>query len=155
MTAPVAIRWIVVDWAGVKNFGNATTHSVRGLDPGRRRLRRNRPGKRADHLLVRGRTSTFPGDGPGLGNAGVGDPDSGVNWGAENRDGSSGVSIPTAPANGSEFFINTSPPAAGGTQTITFDLKGTKTGAFDSVAEMTSNITPGTTQVVQTVHVTR
>jgi hypothetical protein len=27
-------------------------------------------------------------------------------------------------------------------------------GAFDSVAEMTSNLTPGTTQVIQTVHVT-
>ena len=32
-------RWIVVDWAGVKNFGNATTHSVRGLDPDRQAAR--------------------------------------------------------------------------------------------------------------------
>jgi subtilisin family serine protease len=145
--------WIVVDWAGVKNFGNATTHSFEAWI----RVASGAPGTGPDSEQITysyGPNLTFPGDGPGLGNAGTGDADSGVNWGAENRDGSSGVSIPTAPANGSEYFVNTSPPAAGGTQTVTFDLKGNKTGAFDSVAEMTSNLTPGTTQVIQTVHVT-
>jgi hypothetical protein len=151
---PGGHTWIVVDWAGVKNFGNTTTHSFEawiqvasgaaGTGPGSEQV-----------TYSYGPNLTFPGDGAGLGNAGTGDPDSGVSWGAENRDGSSGVNILTAPANGSEFFVNTSPPAAGGTGTIRFDLKGNKTGAFDSVAEMTSNLTPGKTQVIQTVHVTR
>ena len=31
--------WLVVDWAGVKNFSNATTHTLRDLVPARRRAR--------------------------------------------------------------------------------------------------------------------
>ena len=137
----------------MKNFGNATTHSFEvwlqlaggGFGPG--------SGERGDHLLVR-RQRHPPSDGPGLGNAGSGDPDSGQNWGAENRDGSSGVSIATAPANGCEYAVNTTPPTAGGTVTIPFDLSSKKAGTYRSVASMTSNVTPGTTQVVQVLTVT-
>jgi subtilisin family serine protease len=144
--------WVVVDWGGVKNFGNATTHSFevwfqiqKGTNTG--------PASEAITMSY-GPNTTFPGDGTGLGNAGSGDPDSGVNWGAENRTGSSGVNIPTAPGNGSEWSVNTAPPAAGGTQMITFDASAKKTGTYRSVAEMTSSVTPDTTQVIQTITVT-
>ena len=144
--------WVVVDWDAVKNFGNATTHSFevwiqiqKGTTTG--------PASEAITYSY-GPNLSVPGDGPGLGNAGSGDPDSGVNWGAENRDGSSGVNIATAPTNGHEFAIHTLPPAAGGSQTITFDAWAKKVGTYSSAAEMTSNVTPGATQVRQVLTVT-
>jgi hypothetical protein len=144
--------WVVADWEGVKNFGNATTHSFeiwfriqKGTTTG--------PASEAITFSY-GPNATFPGDGPGLGNAGSGDPDSGVNWGAENRDGSSGANIATAPANGSEFLLHTTGPTAGGSVSIPFDVWSKKTGTWHSVASMTSNTTPGITQVVQTLTVT-
>jgi hypothetical protein len=139
--------WVVVDWDSVKNFGNATTHSFelwiqiqKGTTTG--------PASEAITYSY-GPNQTFPGDGPGLGNAGAGDPDSGVNWGAENRDGTSGVNIATAPANGSEYAVHTTGPSPGGSKTFTYDVSSTKPGSYDSTASLTSNLTPGTTQVVQ------
>ena len=64
------------------------------------------------------------------------------------------MSLATAPANGSEYAVNTLPPTAGGTVTIPFDLSSKKAGTYRSVASMTSNVTPGTTQVVQVLTVT-
>ena len=146
-------KWLVIDYNGVKNFGNATTHSfevwiqLAGGGFG--------PGPESEGITFSyGANATTPSDGPGLGNAGSGDPDSGQNWGAENRDGSSGVSLATAPANGSEYSVNTTPPTAGGSVTIPFDLSSKKAGTYRSVASMTSNLTPGTTQVVQVLTVT-
>jgi hypothetical protein len=143
--------WVVVDWEGVKNFGNATTHSFEiwlQIQKG------TTTGPASEGITISyGPNTTFPGDGPGLGNAGSGDPDSGVNWGAENRNGSSGVNIPTAPANGSEWSVNTSPPAAGGSQTITYDASAKKPGTYRSIAEMTSDVTPGITQIIRTLTV--
>ncbi len=137
--------WIVIDWGGVKNFGNATTHSFEmwlqesaGAHTG--------PSSEAITFSYAPNLA-FPGDGPGLGNAGSGDPDSGQNWGAENRDGSSGVNIASAPANGSEWLVNTSPPAAGGSVTITYDVSSTRAGVYRNQAAMTSNLTPGITQI--------
>ena len=145
--------WIVVDWDHVKNFGNATTHSFeiwismqRGTNTG--------PASEGITYSY-GPNLTFPGDGPGLGDAGSGDPDSGQNWGAENRDGSSGANIASAPVNGHEFAIHTTPPAAGGSATITYDASSKKAGTYKTVAGMTSNVTPGTTQVVKTLTVTK
>jgi hypothetical protein len=145
--------WVVVDWAGVKNFSNATTHSFEvwiqlatgaaGTGPASEGI-----------TYSYGPNATFPGDGPGLGNAGSGDPGSGVNWGAENSDGTSGKNISPAPANGTEWAIHTSPPAAGGTATIGYDASARKAGTYRSIASMTSDVTPGTTQVVQTLTVT-
>jgi hypothetical protein len=146
-------RWIVVDWAGVKNFGNATTHSfelwIQYAAPGL-------TGAATEAITYSyGPNLTFPGDGPGLGNAGTGDPDSGRNWGAENRDGTSGANIATAPVNGHEFAIHTAPPTAGGAATITYSASAKKAGTYKVVAGMTSNVTPGTTQVVKTLIVTK
>jgi hypothetical protein len=144
--------WVVVDWDNVKNFGNATTHSFevwfqiqKGTTTG--------PASEAITYSY-GPNGTFPSDGPGLGNAGSGDPDSGQNWGAENRTGSSGANIASAPANGSEYLLHTTPPSAGGSVTLNFDIYSKLVGTYHSVASMTSDTTPGVTQVSQTITVT-
>lgn len=127
--------WIVVDWAGVRNFSNTTIHSF-------------------EVWLKVGTTAASEEVTFAYGIAGAGDPGSGVNYGAENRDGTSGTNITPAPANGSDYRINTSPPAAGGTATVGYDASSRRAGTYKSVAAMTSNVTPGTTQVVQTLTVT-
>lgn len=84
-------------------------------------------------------------------NPGLGDPGSGVNWGAENRDGTSGQNIASAPANGSEYRPNTSPAGPGGSVTVTFNVSAGVAKTFTSVASMTSNQTAGTALAVQPV----
>ncbi len=144
--------WVVVDWNGVKNFGNATTHSFevwfqiqKGTVTG--------PASEAITFSY-APNATFPGDGPGLGNAGSGDPDSGQNWGAENRTGSSGANIATAPADGSEWLLHTSPPTAGGSVSIPFDITSKVAGSYHSRASLTADTVAGTTQVDQALTVT-
>jgi hypothetical protein len=51
--------------------------------------------------------------------------------------------------------VTTAPPVAGGSQTITYDASSKKAGTYKSVAGMTSDQTPGVTQVVQTLTVTK
>ncbi len=139
-----ADTWLVVDYAGVQNYANTTTHTFQvwiRLDGGAAGT-----GPASEQT-----TMTYASNA----NAGSGDPDLGSNWGAENRDGTSGQNIPSAPANGSEYAVNTSPPAAGGSATVTYDASSRKAGTYKSVAGMTSNLTPGTTQVVETLTVTR
>jgi hypothetical protein len=148
-----SFHWLVIDWDAVKNFGNATTHSFEiwiqqdgsgfGTGPGSEGI-----------TYSYGPNQTFPGDGPGLGNAGSGDPDSGQNWGAENRDGSSGQNISPAPPNGSEWEVVTSPPAPGGTVTITYDVKGKRVGNYTLTTTMTSDQVPGITVTKQPLTVT-
>jgi subtilisin family serine protease len=131
-------RWLVVDWEGVKNFGNATTHSFE---------------------IWLANTASSTGEqvtiayGPD-GNAGSGDPDSGQNWGAENRDGTSGANISSAPANSTQYRVNVTGLTAGGAVAIPYDITSDEVGTWDSVASMTSNRTPGITQVVTTLTVT-
>ena len=48
------------------------------------------------------------------------------NWGAENRDGTSGKNIASAPANGREYSVNTAPPIPGGSATIPYDASSKK-----------------------------
>ncbi|HEY7132738.1 MAG TPA: S8 family serine peptidase [Candidatus Limnocylindrales bacterium] len=140
-------NWIVVDWAGVKNFGNATTHTfevwiqISGGAAG--------AGPESEQITFSYNAGTTTG-----GNAASGDPDSGQGWGAENRDGSSGQSLATAPANGSEYVVLTDPPTPGGSVTIPFDLWAKKAGTYRSVASMTSDVTAGTSQKVQVLTVT-
>jgi hypothetical protein len=74
---------------------------------------------------------------------GSGDP-AGLNTGAENRDGSSGVNLGSIPASGDAYHIETSPPAAGGTATITYDAIGQNPGTTRLKSKMTSDITQGT-----------
>jgi len=138
--------WLVVDWQKIKNFGNATTHSFQIWI----RLAQGAAGTGPSSEDV----SWTYGTGADAGNAGTGDPDSGVNWGAENRDGTSGANIATAPADGSQYQVHTTPPTAGGSVTIPYDITSKKAGTYHSVASMTSNRTPGITQVVTTLTVT-
>ena len=140
--------WLVVDWQKVKNFGNATTHSFQVWI----RLATGAAGTGPSSEDV----SIAYGMGGDAGNAGSGDADSGQNWGAENRDGSSGANIGSAPADGSQYQVHTTPPTAGGTVTVPFDITAKKNGdgAWTSVASLTSDTTPGTTEVVQALTVT-
>ncbi|HEY7624239.1 MAG TPA: S8 family serine peptidase [Candidatus Limnocylindria bacterium] len=135
--------WLVVDWAGVKNFGNATTHTFEIWI----QLAGGSAGTGPESEWT---TMTY-----GIANAGTGDPDSGVNWGAENRDGTSGANLAAAPGDNTEYRVNTTPPTAGGTQTIQYQASGKKAGTYSSVASMTSNVTPGTTQVVVNLTLTK
>jgi hypothetical protein len=128
--------WLVVDYAAVKNFSNATTHSGElwfriGTTPASEET-----------------TITY-----GIANTASPDPGSGGNSGAENRDGSSGQNLAT-PANNTEWSVNTSPPTAGGTATFTYDASADTPGSYNTVASMTSSVTPGIAQVVQTLTVT-
>jgi hypothetical protein len=129
-------RWLVVDWAGVRNFSNPTTHSFEIWF-------------RIGTTTAASEEITFS-----YGTNGAGDPDSGSNWGAENRDGTSGKNIAAQPANGSEWRVTLTGPTAGGSATIGYDASAKKEGDYHSVASMTSSVTPGITQVVREFHVT-
>jgi hypothetical protein len=137
----------------VRNFSNTTTHSFEVWIRKANGTTVNGPGSEQITIDYAPNT-TFPGDGGGLGNASLGDPGSGVNWGAENRDGTSGVNLSTAPADGSEYQTQTTNPTAGGQVAIPYDIWSKKAGSYTSVASMTSNQTPGTTQVVTPITVT-
>jgi subtilisin family serine protease len=138
--------WLVVDWQKIKNFGNATTHSFQIW----LRLASGAAGTGPSSEDV----SVAYGTGADAANAGSGDPDSGQNWGAENRDGTSGANASSAPADGSQYQVHTSPPVPGGSVSIPFDVSSKKTGTFHSDASMTSDQTPGTTIAPQTLTVT-
>ena len=133
--------WIVVDWAAVKNYTGPTTHTFQTWI-------KTDSGASASSEEV---TISYG----AAANAAVGDPDAGVNWGAENRTGTSGANIGSAPADGSDYIVDTVPPAAGGGVTITYDAKSKKAGTYKTVAGMTSNVTPGATQVVKELTVTK
>jgi hypothetical protein len=138
--------WLVVDWQKIKNFGNATTHSFQIW----LRLASGAAGTGPSSEDV----SVAYGTGADAGNAGLGDPDSGQNWGAENRTGSSGANAAAAPADGSQYQVHTTGPTAGGSVSIPYDITSKKVGTWASTASMTSNRTPGITQVVTTLTVT-
>jgi subtilisin family serine protease len=139
-------NWIVVDFEAVKNFSNSTTHTGEiWIQYG-------------DSSTERVTVSYGPGPydpSAGSGNAAAGDPGSAMNWGAENRDGTSGKNLASAPANNAEWSPSLSPPSAGGIATITYDASSKKEGTYKSVAGMTSDVTAGTTQEVQTLIVTK
>ena len=129
--------WLVVDWSNVPNFtASPTTHSF-------------------EVWLRLGTTPESEQVTMSYGTTGAGDP-AGVNWGAENRDGTSGKNIPApGPAGGSEYLVTLTPPHAGGSVTIGYDASSKKAGVYSAIAAMTSDVTPGTTQVVQTFTVTK
>jgi hypothetical protein len=128
-------NWIVIDWANVRNFSNTTTHTF-------------------EIWLQYGASPSTEAITLSYGTNGAGDPGSGSNWGAENRNGTSGKNISPQPANGSEWAVHLIPPTAGGSATIEYDASAKKEGVYHSVAAMTSNVTPGITQVVREFNVT-
>jgi len=133
--------WIIVDFQRIKNFSNSTTHT------GEIWIRVSS----GTHTGPAGEQLTYS---YGTANAAAGDPGSAINWGAENRDGTSGKNISSAPANNTEYRPVLSGPTAGGSVAIPYDITSKKQGSWNSVASMTSNRTPGITQVVTTLTVT-
>ena len=134
--------WLVIDFDAVKNFSNTTTHT------GEIWLQ-----------LAQGGAGTGPESEQetisyGAANAAAGDPGSAINWGVENRDGSSGVNLGSAPADGSEYRPVLTGPTPGGQVTIPYDVSSKKAGTWHNVATMTSDQTPGQTQVVTTLTAT-
>src|SRR2546422_422315 len=120
--------WIVVDWNSVKNFSNATTQNF-------------------DVWLQTGSTPPSEQISIEYATIGAGDPGTGVNWGAENRDGTSGQNIASpGPDSNTSWMVHLSGPTAGGQHTIQYDLTSDETGTFTSLAAMTSNLTSGVTQ---------
>jgi hypothetical protein len=133
--------WLVVDFEQVKNFSDSTTHTgeiwfrVSGEAAG--------TGPVSEQLTV-----SYD-----VANAALGDPASTINWGAENRDGSSGKNIASAPANNSEYRPVLGKPVPGGAVTLRFDLWGSVAGTWFSDARLTSNQTVGTTIVPRKITV--
>jgi hypothetical protein len=128
--------WIVIDYDHVKNFSNATTHTFEmwfkiGTAPASEEV-----------------TLSY-----GAANSGSPDPGSGGNSGAEDRTGTNGANL-AAPSDHTEWCVNTSPPTAGGTVTFTYDASADTPGSYNSVASLSSDVTPGITQVVQGLTVT-
>jgi hypothetical protein len=84
---------------------------------------------------------------------GTGDP-AGLNVGAENRDGSSGVNLGSVPANGDAYHIETSPPQAGGSVIVDYEAMGEEAGSSKLVVSVTSDVQVGSTTVITTLTVT-
>jgi Subtilase family/Fibronectin type-III domain/PA domain len=126
--------WIVQDWEDVATFGNAAdVHDFQ--------IWTQIGDTEGNHLVY--------------GDVGVGSSD-GVNAGAENRDGSSGVELDTLPPpDNSQWTINTAPPEPGGSVTITYKALAVRVGVWDIIAELTSDITVGTITDVVSISVAR
>jgi hypothetical protein len=87
------------------------------------------------------------------GDLGVGSVD-GLNAGAENRSGTSGVNMTPLPTDNSDWTIHTGPPTPGGRLEITYDALGKRQGVFVIPARMTTDQTVGTTTERVTLTVT-
>src|SRR5262249_14483937 len=126
-------NWIVVDYAAVRNYTDPVTHRYEVW------LRIGTTAASEQISMVYSSTA----------NAGTGDsglaPGLTVNWGAENRDGSSGKNLAAAPANVTTYSVNLSSPIPGGSVTIPFDVWGKRIGTFHSDATLTSDQTSGQT----------
>jgi subtilisin family serine protease len=130
LQASPTLRWIVVDWEAVDTFGVPTSASSFQVWI--------QIGATEGLWFTYGDLSAPSADGLAIG--------------AENRDGTSGVNLaglPALPA-ADDYVITTSGPTAGGSVTITYEALGTKVGAYDLAATLTSPIFNGTaTDVVR------
>jgi subtilisin family serine protease len=138
--------WLIVDFEGVKNFSAPNTPHTGEIWIRLSLL--NHTGAAGEQLTYSYATA----------NSAAGDPDENpaltINWGAENRDGSSGKNIASAPANNTEFRPVLTGPTPGGSVTIPYDISAKKPGSYTSVATMQSSLTPGLTQIVSPLTVT-
>jgi hypothetical protein len=132
--------WLVIDYQDVATFGTCT--------PG--------PCDLHDFQIWIGLTvDGTPGEDITMahGDLGAGSAD-GLNAGAENRSGTSGVNMTPLPTSNSDWTIHTSGPTPGGRLEITYDALGKKQGVFVVPARMTSDQTVGTTTENVTLTVT-
>jgi hypothetical protein len=132
--------WLVIDYEDVATFGTCT------------------PGPCAIHdfqVWIGLTGDANPGEDITMahGDLGVASPD-GLNAGAENRDGSSGVNMSPLPTDNTDWTIDTSPPTPGGFVEIDYQALGKLTGTFVIPARMTSDQTIGTTTERVTLTVT-
>jgi hypothetical protein len=138
--------WIIVDFQAIRNFSVPNTPHTGEIWIRASLL--NHTGPAGEQLTYSYATA----------NAASGDPDENpafpINWGAENKDGSSGKNIASAPANNTEYRPVLSPPTAGGQVSIPFDIASKKSGTFHSDASMTASTVPGATVAPVTLTVT-
>ena len=109
---PAPFRWLVIEWESVPEFGSGDVAYTF-------QIWINRDIDEITYTYAR-----VDGDGTA----------DGLTVGAENRDGSSGVNLGKVPVAGEQYSIETSPPEAGGSVTITYDALGTKSGTYELVA---------------------
>jgi hypothetical protein len=132
--------WLVVDYEDVATFGSCT------------------PGPCAVHdfeIWIGLTGDAHPGEDVTMahGDLGAGAAD-GLNAGAENRDGSSGVNMSPLPTDNTDWTVNTSPPTPGGLVQISYTAQGNQKGTWVIPARMTSDVTVGTTTEPVTLTVT-
>lgn len=77
----------------------------------------------------------------------------GLNSGAENRRGSSGVNITPTPSDNQEYVVATSGPGPGGSVVLTYEPRGRAAGDYVLTARMTSSLTVGTISANANLHV--
>jgi hypothetical protein len=135
-----ADTWLVIDYEDVATFGSCS--------PG--------PCDIHDFQIWLGLTGdAHPAEDVTMAHGDLGDGSvDGLNAGAENRDGSSGVNMSPLPTSNSDWTINTSPPTPGGIVEITYDALGKRQGVFVVPARMTSGLTIGGTTERITLTVT-
>ncbi len=125
--------WIVAEWADVPTFGTDDLQSFQ--------IWIQTSGGVEANSFEYGRLT------------GAGDPSVGLTVGAENYDGTSGVSLGAVPQEGDEYTIETGQPIPGGALTVTYRVIGHRAGDYDLVAEMTSDLTLGTARRVHHISV--
>ena len=125
------VSWIVAEWADVPTFGTDDLQTFQ--------IWIQTSGGVEANSFAYGRIT------------GAGDPSVGLTVGAENYDGTSGVSLGAVPQEGDEYTIETGEPVPGGALTVTYRVIGHRAGEYDLVARMTSDLTLGTARRV--VHI--
>lgn len=133
-------EWLVIDYEDVATFGTCT--------PG--------PCDLHDFQIWIGLSGDAnPGEDVTMahGDLGTGSAD-GLNAGAENRSGTSGVNMTPLPTSNTDWTIHTSGPTPGGRLEITYEALGKRRGEFVIPARMTSDQTVGTTTENVTLTVT-
>jgi hypothetical protein len=127
-------RWLVIDYDHVPVFGTSRTETFEIW------IQRAPAGH--EGITIEYGDLTYPG------------ADTGMNVGAENRSGTSGVNLDPLPADNQAYTVNAGFPTAGGSVHITYDAKGNRAGTYTLSARMTSSQTVGTTSKLVTLTVT-
>jgi subtilisin family serine protease len=129
--------WLVADWENVPTFGFTDAAHRHDFE-----------------LWIGLNGDAHPDEDVSIGYGDVGIPAvDGLNAGAENRDGSSGINITPAPIDGQEYVITTSGPTPGGKVVLTFQPQGRAAGDYVLTVRMTSSNTVGTTSARANLHV--
>jgi subtilisin family serine protease len=128
-------RYLIIDYEDVPVFGTTRTQSFEVW------IQRAPAGH--EGITIEYGTLHYPG------------ASTGINEGAENRTGTSGVNLDPFAASDSSYTVNAGFPTPGGSVNITYDAKGVRAGTYTLPARMTSNQTVGTTSKLVTLTVTR